>query len=104
MIIGDGGNVPHNFATLLRSLHMIVVAGDFKCKTGKELCGLWTMCSCIATVDLAEIVESLTSLMDFSSLKKLWCCVSGRKKNKNLVLSNELIKVEIITTMKDLKS
>ena len=59
------GNVPHNFATLLRSLHMIVVAGDFKCKTGKELCGLWTMCSCIATVDLAEIVESLTSLMDF---------------------------------------
>jgi len=58
-------NVAHNFATLLRSLHMIVVAGDFKCKTGKELCGLWTMCSCIATVDLAEIVESLTSLMDF---------------------------------------
>lgn len=59
------GNVTHNFATLLRSLHMIVVAGDFKCKTGKELCGLWTMCSCIATVDLAEIVESLKSLMDF---------------------------------------
>lgn len=59
------GNVPHNFATLLRSLHMIVVAGDFKCKTGKELCVLWTMCSCVATVDFAEIVESLTSLMDF---------------------------------------
>ena len=28
-------------------------------------------------------------------LKKLWCCVGGRDKNKNLVLSNELIKVEL---------
>ena len=28
-------------------------------------------------------------------LKKLWCCVGGRDQNKNLVLSNELIKVEL---------
>ena len=28
-------------------------------------------------------------------LKKLWCCVGGRDENKNLVLSNELIKVEL---------
>ena len=28
--------------------------------------------------------------MDF-----LWCCVGGGDQNKNLVLSNELIKVEL---------
>ena len=28
----------------------------------------------------------------FLVLKKLWCCVSGRDENKNLVSSNELIK------------
>ena len=33
--------------------------------------------------------------MDFKFLKKLWCCVGGRDQNKNLVLSNELIKVEL---------
>ena len=33
--------------------------------------------------------------LDFQFLKKLWCCVGGRDENKNLVLSNELIKVEI---------
>ena len=31
---------------------------------------------------------------EFLVLKKLWCCVCGRDENKNLVLSNELIKVE----------
>ena len=30
-----------------------------------------------------------------SFLKKLWCCVSGRVKQENLVLSNVLIKVEL---------
>ena len=28
-------------------------------------------------------------------LKKLWCCVGGRDENNNLVLSNELTKVEL---------
>ena len=27
--------------------------------------------------------------------KKLWCCVGGRDENKNLVLSNKLMKVEL---------
>ena len=37
----------------------------------------------------------LQVMLDFSFLKKLWCCVRGRDQNKNLVLSNELIKVEL---------
>ena len=28
-------------------------------------------------------------------LKKLWCCVGGGDQNKSLVLSNELINVEL---------
>ena len=36
-----------------------------------------------------------TTGMNFLFLKKLWCCVGGRDQNKNLVLSNELIKVEL---------
>ena len=35
------------------------------------------------------------SLLDFWFLKKLGCCVGGRDQNKNLVLSNELINVEL---------
>ena len=35
-----GGVVPHNFATLLRSLHMVLVARDFKCQTGRIV---WTV-------------------------------------------------------------
>ena len=31
---------------------------------------------------------------NFKFLKKLWCCISGKVKAKNLVLSNELIKVQ----------
>ena len=34
-------------------------------------------------------------LVDFWFLKKLWCCVGERDENKNLVLSNELITVEL---------
>ena len=33
--------------------------------------------------------------MDFYFLKKLWCFVGGKDENKNLALSNELIKVEL---------
>ena len=32
---------------------------------------------------------------NFQFLKKLWCCVGGGVKHENLVLSNELIKVEL---------
>ena len=32
---------------------------------------------------------------NFSFLKKHWCCAGGRVKHVNLVLSNELIKVEL---------
>ena len=31
---------------------------------------------------------------NFNFLKKLWCCVGGRVRHEDLVLSNELIKVE----------
>ena len=34
-------------------------------------------------------------IMDFLFLKKLRCCVGGGDQNKNLVLSNELIKDEL---------
>ena len=41
-----------------------------------------------------QIFQAFENL-NFYFLKKLWCCVGGRDQNKNLVLSNELIKVEL---------
>ena len=40
-----------------------------------------------------ENSQSLRLLQKFEFLKKLWCCVGGRLKQK-FILSNELIKVE----------
>ena len=41
------------------------------------------------------IILTRTDLNKFLvQLKKLWCCVGARVKHENLVLSNELIKVE----------
>ena len=49
--------------------------------------------SLMSSAKQREISEfkALTT-MNFQFLKKLWCCVGGRDQNKNLVLSNELIK------------
>ena len=41
------------------------------------------------------IVIFLFPFANFQFLKKLWCCVGGGVKHENLVLSNELIKVEL---------
>ena len=51
-----------------------------------------------------NLVSSPFLELNFYFLKKLWCCVGGRDQNKNLVLSDELIKVELPLTVKGLES
>ena len=41
------------------------------------------------------LATALLIQIDFQFLKKLWCSIGGRDENKNLVLSNKLIKVEL---------
>ena len=47
----------------------------------------------IYIINKSSRVASYASKQKFEFLKKLWCCVGGRLKQK-FILSNELIKVE----------